>query len=67
MNQPYHMDMEIKIKSLNRNSKPHKPCKYAVCGVFLGSMSSVGVGFFKSRSIIAFKGIFMFTVFKGYF
>ena len=29
---------------------------------FFGSMSIVGVGFYKSRSIIAFEAIFMFFV-----
>ena len=28
--------------------------------IYKGSMSIVGVGFYKSRSILAFKGIFMF-------
>ena len=30
--------------------------------IFSGSMSIVGVGFYKSRSIIAFEAIFMFFV-----
>lgn len=35
-------------------------------GIF-GSLSSVGVGFFESRSFIAFKGIFMLGLLKAVF
>ena len=38
-----------------------------IIAVFLGSLSSVGVGFLESRSFIAFKGIFMFMLLGGYF